>query len=93
MDDIDPVTDFGGTGGGTVLPVNPGGLIEREPDTCGASGYQDLVGQNQSVVATLGLTRPSRIFGQNDIVTQEYDPARINFEVSPSGQIRRISCG
>ena len=89
----EPVTEIGGVGGGTALPVGRDGLVEREPDTCQASQYQTAVGQNQSIVPTLGLTRPVRVVAPDDIVTQEYTPARINFEVNRSGQIRRVSCG
>ncbi len=75
-------------GGGSV-----GTLVEREPDLCRAADYQRYVGQPGSVVAGLGIARVYRVVEFGGIVTQEYDPARLNFNLDPSGVIVRVACG
>ena len=68
-------------------------LVEREPDLCHAADYQQYLGQPGSVVGTLGITRPFRVVEFGGIVTQEYNPGRINFWLTPAGEIARIGCG
>ena len=70
------------------------GLVEREPDICGASQYREAaIGQPRSVIPTLGVTREIRVVPHGGIVTQEYNPYRMNFYLDPAGNIIRISCG
>ncbi len=69
------------------------GLIEREPDLCNAANYQQFVGLPGTIVPSLGITRVYRVVEFGGIVTQEYNPARINFWLDPAGTITRIGCG
>ncbi|WP_244868119.1 I78 family peptidase inhibitor [Vannielia litorea] len=70
------------------------GLVEREPDICGASAYRErAIGQPASVIPTLGVTRQTRVVPHGGIVTQEYNPYRMNFYLDPNGMISRITCG
>lgn len=82
------------TEGGDV-PADPGirGLEEREPDVCGASAFQDLVGQPAEAAANLPTDKPVRVIPFGAIVTQEYIPNRINVRLDPEGIIARIDCG
>lgn len=68
-------------------------LVEREPDLCKASTYQQYIGQPGTIVPTLGITRVYRVIEFGGIVTQEYNPSRLNFRLSPTGEIQRIDCG
>lgn len=68
-------------------------LVEREPDLCHAADYQLYLGQPGTLVASLGITRPYRVVEFGGIVSQEYDAGRINFWLTPSGEITRIGCG
>ena len=61
-------------------------------DTCGAEGYQSLVGSPLAAV-TLPASLNSRIIRPGDLVTQDYAEDRINFELDEEGRITRISCG
>lgn len=70
-----------------------GGLVEREPDLCQASTYQQYIGQPGTIVPSLGITRETRVIEFGSIFTQEYNPSRINFFLSSTGEIQRISCG
>jgi len=77
------------------VPEQAGGapLLNREPDTCGLAQVMYLQGQPGTAVATAGLTKPSRTIPLGGIVTQEYNPERINFYLDADGLIGRISCG
>lgn len=61
-------------------------------DTCGAQGYQSLVGSPLAAV-TLPASLNSRIIQPGDLVTQDYAEDRINFELDEQGRITRVSCG
>ncbi|MBT0957389.1 hypothetical protein IV417_08325 [Alphaproteobacteria bacterium KMM 3653] len=76
-----------------TTPEVDDGLEEREPDTCDSEALGITLGQNKSVVPDLGLTRPYRVLGREDIATQEYNPARVNFYTNDDGIILRVSCG
>ncbi len=70
------------------------GLVEREPDICGASAYRErAIGQPSSVIPTLGVTRQIRVVPFGGIVTQEYNPYRMNFYLDSAGLVARVSCG
>ncbi|QDC08389.1 hypothetical protein FHY55_03635 [Oceanicola sp. D3] len=70
------------------------GLVEREPDICGASAYRtSAIGQPASVIPTLGVTRKTRVIPHGGIVTQEYNPYRMNFYLDSTGLISRVTCG
>jgi len=77
------------------VPEQVGGerLLNREPDTCGLGRLTYLQGQPGAAVASAGLTKPSRTIPLGGIVTQEYNPERINFYLDADGLIGRISCG
>jgi Peptidase inhibitor I78 family len=60
---------------------------------CGADKVQYLLGEPGSQVALLGLPGPLRMIDPGTMVTQDFRPDRINFEMDEAGNIRRISCG
>lgn len=69
------------------------GLVQQEPDLCGLSSYQQYAGQPGTTVQALTFSRPFRVVEFGGIVTQEYDPSRVNFFLDPAGTIVRIACG
>ena len=69
------------------------GLTERLPDTCHLERYQQYQGRTAVDVNAAGLSVPFRVVGPRDIVTQEYNPMRVNFYTGPDGLIAQISCG
>ena len=77
------------------VPDQVGGerLLNREPDTCGLGRLTYLQGQPRAAVVSAGLTKPTRTIPLGGIVTQEYNPERINFYLDANGLIGRISCG
>ena len=97
FDDVDPLSPANVVEtvdeNGVTTMVTKSGLLNREPDTCGALTLQTAVGQSEFSIPTLGITSPVRIVRPDDIVTQEYNPQRINFAVDPSGTIQSVRCG
>jgi hypothetical protein len=87
-----PVTG-GPQPGDLIAGQSDGGLVEREPDLCQAAMFRQYLGQPGSIVSSLALRRPFRVVPFGGIVTQEYDPNRINFWLSQTGEIQRIGCG
>lgn len=61
--------------------------------TCGADGLQGLVGQHVSVLGGMSFPGPVRVIRPGDAVTMDYNPDRINIEVSDAQRILRIFCG
>lgn len=69
------------------------GLTERLPDTCKLENFQQYRGLTKPQIDASGLSVPYRVVGQTDIVTQEYNPMRVNFYTDASGVVVQISCG
>jgi hypothetical protein len=69
--------------------VVPGG----DTDACGASSFQNLVGQHQSVLDGLRFSQPVRIIPEDGVVTMDYSATRLNFQLDGAGRIVRIYCG
>lgn len=81
-----------------VVPPGPvdvtPGLTEREPDTCGAGGLAQLVGQPSGMVRTVPMPGPYRIITPGQVVDQnEYRSDRVDIHTDAEGMILRISCG
>lgn len=71
----------------------PNDLVDLDdPDACGASGFQFLVGQPLSVLETVTLPEPNRIIGPGQPVTADFMPTRINVSHGPDGVIGRVYC-
>lgn len=80
---------------GVQVVQGESGLLERLPDTCRLDDYRGFVGQPAATVSV--SARPYRVIGPGDIVTQEYDPMRVNFfhdgAEGATGLVTRVSCG
>ncbi len=76
-----------------VVESPTSGLTERLPDTCKLEEYQQYRGLTQAEIDAAGLAVTYRIVGPTDIVTQEYNPMRVNFYTDRDGRVGRISCG
>jgi Peptidase inhibitor I78 family len=60
-------------------------------DTCGAAEYRGLVGQNFAAV-TLPAGNNIRIIQPDTMVTQDFNPTRINMIVGADGIITAFEC-
>jgi hypothetical protein len=91
--------DDGGTATTTSGNQNLPGPSEQVGGTglaaielCDAPKYRPLVGQPVSA-ATFPVGPSLRVFGANDIVSQEYIPHRTNVVYDGSNRIVRVYCG
>ena len=75
------------------LPPIDTGLVQREPDSCGAANMGHLVGQPEGMMRTVRTKGRYRVITPNAIVTQEYDSFRLDVHVDADGVIQRFSCG
>ena len=62
------------------------------PDTCGAEGYQGLVGQPQTALSAMTFPIGTRLIGPDDMVTADFRPDRLNIEYGINGRITKVSC-
>lgn len=90
-----PVSEPIDTGSGVGLSdsSSTSGLVERTPDTCRLEEFEGFVGQPASVLDTLPTTRPVRLVPPGAIVTNEYNPQRVNVDVNASNMIVGVRCG
>lgn len=87
-----PVETVPDTGTGVGLSSSSG-LVERTPDTCGLAEFQALIGQPASSVNTVLSSQPVRIVAPGSIVTNEYNPQRVNVDVDGNNTITGVRCG
>lgn len=62
-------------------------------NTCDGERYGPLVGQDATALERVLIMRQVRVIRPGTIVTQDYRPERINFEIDAAERITRISCG
>ncbi len=61
-------------------------------DTCGASAYQQYVGQKSPAIS-LPAGTIFRDYRSGSAITMDMAPARINFEYDRSGKLVKVTCG
>ena len=66
---------------------------DEVPDACRASGLQGLVGQPESVLATMRFSQTLRVIRPGMAVTTDYSPFRLNILIGRTGLIDRVYCG
>ena len=81
--------------GEVVTPqIDPAKVVEGEEDVrCPAEQYQVLVGQPREEIHYDSLPYPHRVYGENDLVTQDYAPDRMNVVVGMNGRVVEVTCG
>nr|WP_154153705.1 MULTISPECIES: I78 family peptidase inhibitor [unclassified Pantoea] len=66
---------------------------DPETDQCGASQYQNYVGQPLSTLDSKRFAVPVRAIPWNSAVTMDFNLRRVNFAADQSGKISRVYCG
>ncbi|MEJ6396834.1 I78 family peptidase inhibitor [Yoonia sp. 208BN28-4] len=85
-----PVSNVGGQRpNAPVAGFYPTGL----DDTCDAEQYAVLIGQDATALERILILREVRVIRPGSIVTQDYKPERLNFDVGTAGTITSLSCG
>ena len=72
---------------GSTLPV-PGAS-----DRCGATALGALIGQPESVLATMRFAQRVRVIHPGDTVTLDYSARRLTIEIDKAGRIDALRCG
>ena len=62
-------------------------------DTCNASDYAGLVGQDATALERVLLMGKVRVIRPGQAVTMDFMPDRINFRIAEDGRIAAITCG
>lgn len=77
------------------LPPSDGtGSGSGNPDTCNAERIgAEFVGMDASSVTAATFVAPVRVIRPGDMVTMDFNPERVNFEVGADGRIARVYCG
>ena len=73
-------------------PSESGGEGLADAELCDADDYRSLVG-SPAADANLIVGPELRVFGVNDIITQDYLPQRTNVVSDTDGLILRVYCG
>lgn len=72
---------------------NSGDTVAAPPeDACGASKYQNLVGQSDTVLKNITLPAGTRVIQPNSPVTMDLRPDRLNIEIGKDHKISRVAC-
>lgn len=64
-----------------------------EENACGAPGLQNLVGQDDDVLAAMTFPAGTRLLYPGTPVTEDYRPSRLNIDIDMSGTITGVWCG
>ena len=62
-------------------------------NTCDGERYGPLVGRDATALERILIMGQVRVLRPGSIVTQDYRPDRINFEIGGDGRIAAIRCG
>ncbi|SMX40051.1 I78 family peptidase inhibitor [Octadecabacter ascidiaceicola] len=67
-------------------------LPTPDQDTCNASTYSHLLGQDATALERVMLLGQVRVIRPNQAVTMDYRPNRINFNIAEDERITSIHC-
>jgi hypothetical protein len=77
-----------------AVPDAPDAAVPSSPnDTCGASMYEELIGQSINGPGIPGPSNLVRHIVPGSQVTADYVAQRMNIEADIGGKIRKINCG
>jgi hypothetical protein len=76
----------GGGGGG-------GGRDAGESSACEAERWQHLIGMEEADVRAERLPESVRVIEWGGMVTQDYQPGRLNVHLDQNGRVYRVLCG
>ena len=68
-------------------------VTDPDADRCGASAYQNYVGQPLSALSKLQFEHPVRAIPWNSAVTMDFNLNRLNFLGDKDNVITRVYCG
>lgn len=75
------------------VPTPAPGPAPAPEDTCGAQGFQNLIGRKVDVLNAMFIPHPTRILRPGMMTTMEFSPERVSFTVDGADIILEVSCG
>jgi hypothetical protein len=76
------------------LPAEPPSSGSGTAASCNADALStEFVGQDASVVFATTFTAPVRVIRPGDAVTEDFNPARINFVLDANERVKQVYCG
>ena len=75
----------------TAVPTAP--APDRSGEACDPAAFASFVGRERSVLLATTFTAPIRVIDPGEVVTQEFDPERVNFVIDGAGTVARVYCG
>jgi len=60
---------------------------------CDADAFAYLIGEPRETVEALDIPQPVRIIPEGAMVTMDFRPERINFDLNAEGRVIRVRCG
>ena len=77
-----------------TLPSAPGSSGPGHSASCTAEALSvEFVGQDASVIFATTFTAPIRVIRPGDAVTEDFNPARINFVLNANERVTEVYCG
>ena len=77
-------------------PLPPGSPLQVSDSTASCNAEvlsSEFVGQDASVLLATTFTAPIRIIRPGDAVTEDFNPARINFVLDANERVTQVYCG
>ena len=68
-------------------------LTPASSEGCGAERLQEWVGQPEAALDMPNLPENTRLIRPGDLVTQDFQPGRLNVLVDADGNVQRVYCG
>jgi len=62
-------------------------------DSCGATELAQLIGQPETVLDGMKFAQRVRVLHPGDVMTMDYDAARLNIHIDADGLIATLRCG
>ncbi len=67
--------------------------VPDQPGTCGAGELAHLIGKDRSAISGMRFAHPLRVIAPGQPVTMDFNPDRLNIQLTKSDKIAAITCG
>lgn len=75
-----------------VQPKGDEAVTNPDPNACGASKYEGLIGQPAAALDKMTFPAGTRILRPNSPMTMDFRPDRLNIEIGKKGTVTKVSC-
>ncbi|MEZ5798178.1 MAG: I78 family peptidase inhibitor [Paracoccaceae bacterium] len=68
-------------------------VVDPDPDACGTSALQGLLGKDRSILEAMKFSQPVRVIEPGMAVTLDYSAGRLNILLDEHDRIQQVTCG